>query len=194
MALSSLAALLFVYLFMPALWLSIMSVDESLDAHEAGLALVASRTSPCSLCCLGPFSQILQGNPFRETGPPANMAKLILLRHKVRSIHLVPTQLLTQPSRFKRATESDVVPHIHDKHHEHTSFPRLAQKQPGCASGNHLGENSITDAAIPPLYPGPLTPCRRCFITYYTQYSNFLWICNTTITCFVATPLSTIQG
>ena len=40
-----LAALLFVYLFMPALWLSIMSVDESLDAHEAGLALVASRTS-----------------------------------------------------------------------------------------------------------------------------------------------------
>ncbi|KIK08477.1 hypothetical protein K443DRAFT_672495 [Laccaria amethystina LaAM-08-1] len=67
MTLSSLAALLFVYVFMPALWLSIMSADESLDTHESGLALVASR------------------NPFRETGPPANMAKLILLRHKIQN-------------------------------------------------------------------------------------------------------------
>ncbi|THV05417.1 hypothetical protein K435DRAFT_773842 [Dendrothele bispora CBS 962.96] len=50
---------------MPAVWLSIISVDDSLDAHESGLAVVAAR------------------NPFRESGPPANMAKLILLRHKV---------------------------------------------------------------------------------------------------------------
>jgi len=28
-------------------------------------------------------SDTVAGNPFRETGPPANMAKLILLRHKV---------------------------------------------------------------------------------------------------------------
>lgn len=42
MMLSSIAALLFVYIFMPALWLSIMAFDESLDAHEAGLAVVAS--------------------------------------------------------------------------------------------------------------------------------------------------------
>ncbi|KAF9482018.1 hypothetical protein BDN70DRAFT_875659 [Pholiota conissans] len=65
MTLSSLAALLFVYIFMPALWHSIIAVDE--DAHEVGLAVVASR------------------NPFRETGPPANMAKLILLRHKIQT-------------------------------------------------------------------------------------------------------------
>jgi hypothetical protein len=45
MALSFLAALLFVYIFMPGLWLSIMSIDESLDSHESGLALVASRMS-----------------------------------------------------------------------------------------------------------------------------------------------------
>ncbi|TFK43270.1 hypothetical protein BDQ12DRAFT_718502 [Crucibulum laeve] len=64
MTMSALAALLFVYFFMPALWLTLTAGDESLDAHEAGLALVASR------------------NPFRESGPPANMAKLILLRHK----------------------------------------------------------------------------------------------------------------
>ncbi|KAK7470979.1 hypothetical protein VKT23_002393 [Stygiomarasmius scandens] len=59
---SFLGALLFV-----AVWLSIISVDDSLDAHESGLAVVASR------------------NPFRESGPPANMAKLILLRHKIQT-------------------------------------------------------------------------------------------------------------
>ncbi|KAK7060207.1 hypothetical protein VNI00_000972 [Paramarasmius palmivorus] len=65
LALSSFSAiLLFVYLFMPALWRSLIAADDC-DAHESSLALVAAR------------------NPFRETGPPANMAKLILLRHKV---------------------------------------------------------------------------------------------------------------
>ncbi|KAH9482946.1 hypothetical protein JR316_0005046 [Psilocybe cubensis] len=81
MALSSVAALLFVYIFMPALWMSIMSVDESLDAHESGLALVASR------------------NPFRETGPPANMAKLILLRHKIQTSNRKRRSSSRQPSR-----------------------------------------------------------------------------------------------
>ncbi|KAI5828868.1 hypothetical protein K523DRAFT_373329 [Schizophyllum commune Tattone D] len=54
--LSSLAALLVVYLFMPALWLSFLN-DDPFDYHDHGRTLVASR------------------NPFRETGPPANMAK-----------------------------------------------------------------------------------------------------------------------
>ncbi|TFK29240.1 hypothetical protein FA15DRAFT_582637 [Coprinopsis marcescibilis] len=62
---SSLAAMLLVYICIPAVWSALMAGDDSLDAHESGLMLVASR------------------NPFRETGPPANMAKLILLRHKV---------------------------------------------------------------------------------------------------------------
>ena len=68
---------------MPALWLSIMSIDESLDAHESGLALVASRMFPSFYSTPIPQPSKLLGNPFRETGPPANMAKLILLRHKV---------------------------------------------------------------------------------------------------------------
>ncbi|KAJ7507437.1 hypothetical protein B0H11DRAFT_1967034 [Mycena galericulata] len=59
-----LVAVLLVYLFM---WLSVLAVDDGLDAHEAGLAVVAAR------------------NPFREQGPPANMAKLILLRHKIQT-------------------------------------------------------------------------------------------------------------
>ncbi|KAJ3837166.1 hypothetical protein F5878DRAFT_539894 [Lentinula raphanica] len=44
-----------------------MALDDSLDAHESSLAAVAAR------------------NPFRESGPPANMAKLILLRHKIQT-------------------------------------------------------------------------------------------------------------
>ncbi|KAJ3484357.1 hypothetical protein NLI96_g5705 [Meripilus lineatus] len=61
---SLLAALALCCLLFPSVWAS-MAGDEFLDAHEAGLALVASR------------------NPVRETGPPACMAKLIMLRHKI---------------------------------------------------------------------------------------------------------------
>jgi len=93
MALSSIAALLFVYIFMPALWLSFMAFDDSLDAHEASLAVVASRKLLSTLLSL--VSHPLPGNPFRETGPPANMAKLILLRHKVRC----------RPSRLRSGTQ-----------------------------------------------------------------------------------------
>ncbi|KAE9405924.1 hypothetical protein BT96DRAFT_811602 [Gymnopus androsaceus JB14] len=64
---SLLVALLFVYLFMPALWSSIIALDDSFDAHESRLAVVAAR------------------NPFRESGPPENMAKLILLRRKIQT-------------------------------------------------------------------------------------------------------------
>jgi hypothetical protein len=46
MAVSSLAALLFVYIFMPSLWTAMMAVDDSLDRHESGVALVASRMCP----------------------------------------------------------------------------------------------------------------------------------------------------
>lgn len=59
-----------------------MIVDETLDAHEAGFTLVASREWFLN-SNVSPFSCCQPGNPFRETGPPANMAKLILLRHKV---------------------------------------------------------------------------------------------------------------
>ncbi|KAK0231115.1 hypothetical protein IW262DRAFT_1342285 [Armillaria fumosa] len=64
---TALTVLLFIYLFMPSLWLAILAVDESFDVHQSGLTAVAAR------------------NPFRESGPPANMAKLILLRHKIQT-------------------------------------------------------------------------------------------------------------
>ncbi|KAL0580928.1 hypothetical protein V5O48_001122 [Marasmius crinis-equi] len=60
------AALLFVYLFIPSLWNAIIGADDC-GAQQGSLAVVAAR------------------NPFRESGPPANMAKLILLRHKIQT-------------------------------------------------------------------------------------------------------------
>ena len=47
---SLLAALLFVYLYDPSIWMSIMAVDDSLDAHESGLALVATSKFPYLSC------------------------------------------------------------------------------------------------------------------------------------------------
>ncbi|KAI0347400.1 hypothetical protein BDW22DRAFT_1425433 [Trametopsis cervina] len=67
-ALSVLAALVLCCLLFPSVWAS-MAGDELLDAHEAGLTLVSSR------------------NPIRETGPPACMAKLIMLRHKINQVN-----------------------------------------------------------------------------------------------------------
>ncbi|KAJ7228972.1 hypothetical protein GGX14DRAFT_616175 [Mycena pura] len=63
MLLPCLAAIFLVYVFM---WLSVLA-EEGLDNHEKGLAMVAAR------------------NPFQPQGPPANMAKLILLRQKIQT-------------------------------------------------------------------------------------------------------------
>ncbi|EPT02728.1 hypothetical protein FOMPIDRAFT_1117601 [Fomitopsis schrenkii] len=63
--LSLFGSLILCCVLFPSLWTSITAGDEMLDAHEAGIALVAYRA------------------PFREAGPPACMAKLIMLRHKI---------------------------------------------------------------------------------------------------------------
>ncbi|KAI0069202.1 hypothetical protein BV25DRAFT_1791344 [Artomyces pyxidatus] len=59
------AAFVLLCLRIPSVWLAFMAIDEPSDAHELGMALVATR------------------NPFRESGPPACMAKLIMMRHKL---------------------------------------------------------------------------------------------------------------
>ncbi|KAL4075721.1 hypothetical protein J3A83DRAFT_2025779 [Scleroderma citrinum] len=65
--LTFLTALVLLCLCTPSVRRAILAGDDTLDAHEAGIALVASR------------------NPFREKGPPACMAKLIMLRHKMQT-------------------------------------------------------------------------------------------------------------
>ncbi|KAN0140225.1 hypothetical protein V8E53_002121 [Lactarius tabidus] len=79
----------------PSVWLALMAADEPSDARELSL-VVASRAShlppaPLSLSalhealisapCAPPYPKT--GNPFRESGPPACMAKLIMMRHKL---------------------------------------------------------------------------------------------------------------
>ncbi|KAI0796595.1 hypothetical protein C8Q75DRAFT_802282 [Abortiporus biennis] len=64
---------------------------DDLDAHEAGLALVASRA------------------PIRETGPPACMAKLIMLRHKINQVN---TRRRCSSNHARQAAFTFTVPQI----------------------------------------------------------------------------------
>ena len=82
-------------LVIPSVRTSLMAVDETLDAHEAGLAMVASRESDRAVCsCLGLI--LVLGKPFRESGPPQNMAQLIMLRRKVCLLLSLSVSQLTQ--------------------------------------------------------------------------------------------------
>ncbi|KAI6047041.1 hypothetical protein EDC04DRAFT_2864203 [Pisolithus marmoratus] len=65
--LTFLTTIILLCLCSPAVRRSLIAGDDTLDAHEAGMIFVASR------------------NPIRETGPPACMAKLIMLRHKMQT-------------------------------------------------------------------------------------------------------------
>ncbi|TFY81788.1 hypothetical protein EWM64_g2221 [Hericium alpestre] len=78
-------ALCLLSLRIPFVWMSLMAIDDPSDAHELGMALVASRVYPAPhpSSLPSPGAVFPTGNPFREQGPPACMAKLIMLRHKL---------------------------------------------------------------------------------------------------------------
>ncbi|KAL0949156.1 hypothetical protein HGRIS_009237 [Hohenbuehelia grisea] len=82
--LSALAALLFLYTFVPSFCLAVFTDDH--NAHEAGLAAVAAR------------------NPFRESGPPVCMAKLIMLRHKIHQTNTRRRRSTSRPRPLARPT------------------------------------------------------------------------------------------
>ncbi|EIM85553.1 uncharacterized protein STEHIDRAFT_169442 [Stereum hirsutum FP-91666 SS1] len=94
-----LAAVVLLSLRIPSVWLSLIAHDEAMDAHELGLALVATR------------------NPFRESGPPACMAKLIMLRHK-----------LNQTTARKRRPSNTMVVRQAPRLHAH-SLPHVQPRQ-----------------------------------------------------------------
>ncbi|KAH8106138.1 hypothetical protein BXZ70DRAFT_1004417 [Cristinia sonorae] len=120
-------------LLIPSIWASITG-DELLDAHEAGLALVASR------------------NPVRETGPPACMAKLIMLRHKVSHPNSFACSLNAETAlSLFRSTKptpvDDVTPLMLAKPPLPTTLRHLCDPHAmllGDVSGVHM-ENSIID-------------------------------------------------
>lgn len=87
------------------------------------------------------------GNPFRAAGPPANMAKLILLRHKVCPSNLVlPAVISSLQFRFKQ-TESGAVLPFHDRPHEVVASPHARSRNPlGCALENPLEESNIINS------------------------------------------------
>ena len=81
----------------PSVWFALMATDEPSDARELSL-IVASRAlhlPPLPFSLSTPHKALTPaprtppypptGNPFRESGPPACMAKLIMMRHKVRN-------------------------------------------------------------------------------------------------------------
>ncbi len=82
----------------PSVWSALMAIDEPSDPHELGL-VVASRASYAiplahTFNCVFPLV-VHSGNPFCESGPPACMAKLIMMRHKVRKISSCAVDILT---------------------------------------------------------------------------------------------------
>ncbi len=95
----------------PSVWFALMATDEPSDARELSL-VVASRAFhlPPPHLFLSTLHEALTpaprtpryptGNPFRESGPPACMAKLIMMRHKVRNPR---SALPPSPVRIPRA-------------------------------------------------------------------------------------------
>ncbi|EPQ59647.1 hypothetical protein GLOTRDRAFT_55836 [Gloeophyllum trabeum ATCC 11539] len=61
---SLITSLVLCCLLIPSVWATLTAADDC-DAWESGATRIASR------------------HPFRETGPPACMAKLIMQRHKI---------------------------------------------------------------------------------------------------------------
>ena len=67
--LSFLASLLLSCLCFPSVWASITGGDEFLDAHEAGLAVVASRKLPTCPCSHGPVPLTARATLYRHSLP-----------------------------------------------------------------------------------------------------------------------------
>lgn len=110
-------------------------------------------SAPTSGCAL------LIGTPFRESGPPACMAKLIMLRHKV-SPPARAARLRRRDSswvvrcRYSRTTPNGETTrakpdesHVHSTHHP----PAHRVTSHGCALGGHTGSKIID--CIPPPHP-----------------------------------------
>lgn len=96
--LAFLAGFVLCSLLVPSVRATLFALDDSLDAHELAVSKVSARELPYLFLSRHPVpaAQVsvpvsershfgLLGSPFRETGPPACMAQLIMLRHKVRT-------------------------------------------------------------------------------------------------------------
>ncbi|KAH9970865.1 hypothetical protein BGW80DRAFT_1175414 [Lactifluus volemus] len=103
------AAIALLCIRVPSVWFAFMAIDKSSDVRELGL-VVASR------------------NPFRESGPPACMAKLIMMRHKLNQTNTrrrrtntaaqrTPRQFTLPTTRPRPAPWIRIPKHISPQHH-----------------------------------------------------------------------------
>ncbi|PPR03880.1 LOW QUALITY PROTEIN: hypothetical protein CVT26_000878 [Gymnopilus dilepis] len=195
MVLSSVATLLFVYIFMPALWLSIVASDD-LDPHESGLTYVASR------------------NPFRETGPPANMAKLILLRHKEAAQFLPFAPPITDIRQHHASNDQTVLDALWKVVRRkatpltpasNSTFPPPSPILPGCVLLLNIPPYSISYGSVPLIciVRCPATSCQLsplvCRLlptsySYFIKYREHIGLRTTTnpyqITCEMLTLIT----
>jgi hypothetical protein len=114
-------------------------------------------------------SRRLLGNPFRESGPPANMAKLILLRHKVflfRVFSASSTFSHFSSSRFKQLISDDATLHLPAVSRTLAMFPvhsfltpRTAGRCRGCESVGIWVQSSIIKVLLSLIFPPHLPLC-----------------------------------
>lgn len=139
---SLISAFFLCLLLIPSVWAAICSDD--LDAHEYGIMRVSSRESHTAhntdqlQGCL--FNHIT-GNPVRETGPPVCMAKLIMMRHRVRphSIHLQQTLTKMYYRSTKQTPENEAPASRANPHALPVALPSerriVHETSPGCGLG-----------------------------------------------------------
>src|SRR5271170_3632667 len=87
---------------------------------------------------------IYPGTPFQDSGPPVCMAKLIMLRHKVRNQSYIRHSKDTDitPRCISIIPENEGASHIRAKQHDHAIFPPN-QELRGYDSESSLESNII---------------------------------------------------
>ena len=172
---SLLSAFALLCMFVPSVRTCLLAVDDSLDAHEASMALVALRALIFHCHIWSILTRLLSGKPFRESGPPQNMAQLIMLRHKVS--HLV----LRIPSTFQPPRSDPVQPAQTQECFAHA--PVLTQLQhhtnaPASIAMDAVSKNIwLSTPLIPALRPHVLlrSIIRRSYFVALPLYFIFIY-------------------
>jgi hypothetical protein len=148
-----LAAILLVYIFM---WLSVLAVDEGLDAHEAGLAVVAARVyfiDPIYLPLLIGTPHTLQATLSENRAPQRTWQNLFCcaIRSDIAPRHFAA--LLPSMHRSRPRTENDAAPRslASPRGHAASASRYHASLLLGCALARHSAGNSTTNS-MPTTY------------------------------------------
>lgn len=104
------------------------------------------------------------GNPVRETGPPACMAKLIMMRHRVRYLPRLKVHRSTESLfRLTKQTPENEAPHSHaNPHAPPATLPSerriVLETSLGCGSGSVRESNTIDIISCQPCLESHFSP------------------------------------